>query len=177
MILYMLGVRDHQERNLIFETWVTVPQSCCRRPVITLRPRQVATISQTTFSNAFSWMKIYEFRFKISLKFVLKVRINSSSALVQIMAWRRPGYKPSSEPILVSLLTHIRHSASCHKPSLLYLPLNEVEGGYSHRILVSPCPSVRLWTESCPLCIFYNTHRIHFIFTHLIKQLQKVCRV
>ena len=39
------------------------------------------------------------------------------------------------------------------------------------------CPSVRLWTESCPLCIFNNTHRIHFIFAHLIKQLQKVCRV
>ena len=44
-------------------------------------------------------------------------------------------------------------------------------------ILVSPCPSVRLWTESCPLCIVNNTHRIHFIFAHLIKQLQKVCRV
>ena len=44
-------------------------------------------------------------------------------------------------------------------------------------MLVSPCPSVRLWTESCPLCIFYNTCPIHFIFTHLIKQLQKVCRM
>ena len=44
-------------------------------------------------------------------------------------------------------------------------------------ILVSPCPSVRLWTESCPLCIFNNTCRIHFIFAHLIKQLQKVCHV
>ena len=30
--------------------------------------------------------------------------------------------------------------------------------------------SVRLWTESCPLCIFNNTRRIHFIFAHLIKQ-------
>ena len=36
---------------------------------------------------------------------------------------------------------------------------------------------VRLWTESCPLCIFNNTRRIHFIFAHLIKQLQKVCCV
>ena len=50
----------------------------------------------------------------------------------------------------------------------LYPPLQRSwKGG----ILVSPCPSVRLWTESCPLCIFNNTHRIHFIFTHLIKQL------
>ena len=36
---------------------------------------------------------------------------------------------------------------------------------------------VRLWTKSCPLCIFHNTSRIHFIFAHLIKQLQKVCCV
>ena len=58
--------------------------------------------------------------------------------------------------------------------TLLYPPLQRSwKGG----ILVSPCPSVRLWTESCPPCIFNNTHRIHFIFAHLIKQLQKVCRV
>ena len=44
---------------------------------------------------------------KISLKFVPKVRINNIPALVQIMAWRRPGDKPLSEPMLVSLLTHI----------------------------------------------------------------------
>ena len=47
---------------------------------------------------------------------------------------------------------------------------NEVERG----ILVSPCPSVGLWTESCLLCIFNNTHWIHFIFAYLIKQLQKI---
>ena len=31
------------------------------------------------------------------------------------------------------------------------------------------CPSVPLWTESCPLCIFKNTCRIDFIFAHLTK--------
>ena len=30
-------------------------------------------------------------------------------------------------------------------------------------ILVSSCPSVRLWTKSFPLCIFHNTYRIHHI--------------
>ena len=30
----------------------------------TLRPRQMAAIFQTTFSNAFSWMKIYGFRWR-----------------------------------------------------------------------------------------------------------------
>ena len=44
---------------------------------------------------------------RISLKFVPKVRFNNISALVQIMAWRRPGDKPLSEPVMVSLLTHI----------------------------------------------------------------------
>ena len=27
------------------------------------------------------------------------------------MAWRRPGHKPLSEPMIVSLLTYMRHSA------------------------------------------------------------------
>ena len=52
----------------------------------------------------------------------------------------------------------------------------KLKGGYTG-ITLSVCPSLRLWTESCPLYIFNNTHRIHFIFAHLIKQLQKVCRV
>ena len=44
---------------------------------------------------------------KISLKFVPKGQINKIPVLVQIMAWRRPGDKPLSEPMMVSLLTHI----------------------------------------------------------------------
>ena len=44
---------------------------------------------------------------KISLKFVPKGSINSIPALVQIMAWRRPGDKPLSESMMASLLTHI----------------------------------------------------------------------
>ena len=43
---------------------------------------------------------------KISLKFVPKGPINNIPAMVQIMAWRRPGDKPLSEPMMVSLLTH-----------------------------------------------------------------------
>ena len=44
---------------------------------------------------------------KISLKFVPKGPINNIPALVQIMAWRRPGDKPLSEPMMVSLTMHI----------------------------------------------------------------------
>ena len=45
--------------------------------------------------------------FNISLKFVPKGPINNIPALVPIMAWRRPGDKILSEPMMVSLPTHI----------------------------------------------------------------------
>ena len=44
---------------------------------------------------------------KISLKFVPKGPIDNIPALVQIMAWRRPGEKPLPEPMMVNLPTHI----------------------------------------------------------------------
>ena len=44
---------------------------------------------------------------KILLKFVPKGLINNIPALDQIMAWRRPGDKPLSEPMMVSLPMHI----------------------------------------------------------------------
>ena len=52
-------------------------------------------------------------------------------------------------------------------------PFNKVERGVYWFHVIRP--SVRLWTKSCPLCIFHNTCRIHFIFAHLIEQLQKLC--
>ena len=50
---------------------------------------------------------------KISLKFVLNGRMNDIAALVQIMAWRRLGTKPLSEPMMAKLTdAYMRHSAS-----------------------------------------------------------------
>ena len=43
---------------------------------------------------------------KISLKFVSKEPINTILALVQIMAWRRSGDKPLSEPVIVYQRTY-----------------------------------------------------------------------
>ena len=45
--------------------------------------------------------------FVYDIAFVPKGPINNIPALVQIKAWRRPGEKPFSEPMLVSSLTHI----------------------------------------------------------------------
>ena len=74
----------------------------------TLRPRQNGHHFQTTFWNVFSWKKIYIYiAINILLKFVPNGPINNVPALVLIMAWRRPGDKPFSEPMMISLLTHI----------------------------------------------------------------------
>ena len=54
------------------------------------------------FLNENVWIPI-----EISLKFVPKGSINNNPALFQIMAWRRPGDKPLSEPMMVRSLTHI----------------------------------------------------------------------
>ena len=75
--------------------------------VNTLRPRQngrhfADDIFKCIFLNENVWIPA-----KISMKFVPKGPINNIPALVQIMAWRRPGDKPLSEPMMVSLTTHI----------------------------------------------------------------------
>ena len=65
-------------------------------------------ISQSPFSIAFSWMNIFEFWLTFDwLKFVPNGSINNIPATVQIMAWRRPGDKTLSEPMVVSLPTPI----------------------------------------------------------------------
>ena len=68
---------------------------------------KMAAISQTTLSNAFFVNENARISIEISLKLVPKGPINNIPALVQIMAWRRPGDKPLSEPMMVRLPTHI----------------------------------------------------------------------
>ena len=75
--------------------------------VKSLRPRQNGRhfpddISKCIFLDDNVWISI-----KISQKFVPNGPINNIPALVQIMAWHRPGDKPLSEPMMVNLLTHI----------------------------------------------------------------------
>ena len=73
----------------------------------TLRPRQNGRhFADDTFKRIFVNENV-RISVKFSLKFVHKGPINNIPVLVQIMAWRRPGDKPLSEPVMVSLLTHI----------------------------------------------------------------------
>ena len=79
--------------------WVTA--------IITLRPRQDGRyFAHDTFKRIFLNENVIV-AIKISLKFVAKGPINNIPAFVQIMAWRRPGEKPLSEPMFVFVPTNI----------------------------------------------------------------------
>ena len=91
----------------VMETRQTVTADIIYPIINTLGSRQDGRhfpdyIFKSIFLNENVWIPI-----KISLKFVPKGPINNIPALVQIMAWRRPGDKPLSEPMMVSLLTHL----------------------------------------------------------------------
>ena len=77
--------------------------SCCLLYLIHLGQDKIATISSIVtciFFNENVWISL-------KIKFVPMVQINNVPALFQIMAWCQPGDKPLSEPVMISLLTHI----------------------------------------------------------------------
>ena len=67
--------------------------------LLTHLPRaKMAAISQTICSNAFSWMKLFEFQINFLSKIFLGTYL-TIWVLVQIMAWCRIGNRPLSEPM------------------------------------------------------------------------------
>ena len=91
----------------IYEICAPRHQASMSYTVNTLGPRQDGRnspddIFKCIFLNENVWILI-----EISLKFVSKGPINNIPALVQIMAWRRPGDKPLSEPKMVRMSTNI----------------------------------------------------------------------
>ena len=112
----------------------------------TLRPRQngrhfADDILKCIFLNENVYISI-----EISLKFVPKGPINTIPALVQIMAWRRPGDKPLSESMMVNLPTHICVTRPHWVNGLADLSVNE--------------PHVVCRTN------YITVHEIHFMATY-----------
>ena len=68
----------------------------------TLRPRQNGRQFPDDICKRIFLNQNVRILINISLEFVPKGPINNIPALVQIMAWRRPGDKPLSETMLVS---------------------------------------------------------------------------
>ena len=74
---------------------------------ITLRPKQDGRYFADDVLKCIFLNEDVLISLKIPLKFVPRGPINHIPALVQIMAWRRPGDTPLSEPMLVFVPTHI----------------------------------------------------------------------
>ena len=92
---------------VIYFLWPFLGIMTSKLSLNSLRPRQNGRhFADDTFKRIFLNGNVL-ISIKISLKFVPKGTINNIPALVQIMAWRRPGDKPLSEPRMVSLPTHI----------------------------------------------------------------------
>ena len=80
---------------------------CTQEGINTLRPRQNGRHFADDIFRCIFFNEIGCILINISLKSVPNGPINNIPALVQIMAWCRPGDKPLSEPMMVSLPTHI----------------------------------------------------------------------
>ena len=97
----------------------------------TLRPRQNGRhFPDDTFKRIFLNENV-RISIKISLMVVPKGPINNIPALVQIMAWRRSGDKPLSEPMMVSLPTHICVTRPQCVNSLYSLSTNKYQSNIS----------------------------------------------
>ena len=77
------------------------------RIINTLRPRQNGRHFPDNIFKCIFWNENVWILIKISLKFVFKGPVSYIPSLVQIMAWRPPGDKPFSEPMMVRLQMHI----------------------------------------------------------------------
>ena len=100
---------DKYERDSkdITYTFTKVNMRLKRLFINTLRPRQHGRLfADDTFKRIFLNGND-RISIKISLKFVPGSPIDNSPTLVQIMAWRRPGDKLLSEPMMVTLPTHV----------------------------------------------------------------------
>ena len=104
----------------------------------TLRPRQDGRhfpddIFKWIFLNENVWISN-----NISMKFVPKGPINNIPALVQIMAWRRSGDKPLSEPMMVRLPTHI----CVTRPQWVKAWISNYNSYILWNKFTYPCPSI-----------------------------------
>ena len=95
------------------------------------------TCNEQTHNAPVPYPAIHHFVTEIwNLKFVPRGPINNVPALVQLMAWYRPGGKPLSEPMMIILLTHI---CVCRRAAMLW-----------HSFLQFQCISTKLFLSFQP---------------------------
>ena len=149
-------------------SWPNKPvYSISTRRVNTLRPRQnwrhfADDIFKWIFLNENVWISI-----EMSLKFVPRGPINNIPALVQIMAWHRPGDKPLSESIMVRFSMHLCDTrpqwvkrsctVACITASLKMFFLG---GGFVHMLYWTDLPVLLLWFGYSAYASWWGCHCI-----------------
>ena len=106
---------------------------------------------------------------KILLKFVPMVWIHNIPVLVQIMAWRRPGTKPLSEAMMVSLLTYICLTRPQWVNDLRWLlqNLTDVKSTLVQEMAWCHQATSHYWNQCWPRQIFYHMSLLgHNELTH-----------
>ena len=146
--------------SLLMHIWNT-----CHWWVNTLRPRQNGRHFP---DDSFKWIFFNEnvwISIEVSLKFILKGPINNIPALVEIMAWRRPGDKPLSDPMMVSLLTHIcvTHPQGWGQ----FLFFNSIPIPIPLRSIPIPIPIPLGWKIAIPIPIPIPFYQFQFQFQFL----------
>ena len=138
---------------------IAYPGTCNNAIVNTLRPRQNGRHFADDTSKYMVLNENVCISIEISLKFIPKGSMNKLPALVQIMAWRRTGDKPLSEPMMVSLLTHIcvtrlqwvKRTKTVSRTSRYVVEIPSIR---SH---VCACHHVDLLFESTPYLLMVET--------------------
>ena len=134
----------------------------------TLRPRQDGRLFRDIFKSIFFNENVW-FLIKISLMFVPKAPINNIPSLVQIMAWRQSGDKPLSEPMMVSLLTHI----CIPRPQWVKYFLQNTKYFHLQPPLQNPAVAISYYT---PFNIHFSWSPKVYISVHAWSRCQLCCR-
>ena len=106
--VFLIETAPRPQRNSQHSGWLKSQAIFMTRSFFfnTLRLRQNGPhFSKCIFLNENVWIVI-----KISMKFVLQSPINNIPALVQMMAWHRPGNKPLSESMMISSMTQTSYT-------------------------------------------------------------------
>ena len=137
----------------------------------TLRPRQNGHhFADDTLKRIFLNQNVRN-SIDISLKFVPKGPINSILALVLIMAWRRSGDKPLSEPMSDSLLTHICVTRPQWVKRLEYAhSANTVNMIITYTLLHFMIKHLKMYSKIPGEISYYasNIHLSYIIYIHMV---------
>ena len=167
LLSHLVSSQIIKNRSMPFTLYLE-PCNSVKTHLNTLRPRQNGRhFADDTFKRIFLNENV-RISIKISLKFVPKGSFNNIPALVQIMAWRRPGDKPLSEPMMFNLPTHIcvtRPQWVNRKPLFTrFGPVGEGIGGENmQRSITTFLFQIMICQQSSPSLYLNNDFQHYFL--------------